>query len=128
MASHLRHFAIHADDVERACLFYEAVFGWRFEAWGPPGFYLIRTGPDADRGVGGALQQRQTPLSGDGMRGFECTIGVEALEPVLAGVQAQGGTLLSQPFHIDGVGRLVFIHDTEGNRLGIMQYDPDYPL
>jgi predicted enzyme related to lactoylglutathione lyase len=31
MANHIRHFAIHADDVERARNFYAAVFDWRFE-------------------------------------------------------------------------------------------------
>ena len=31
------------DDVDRARRFYEAVFGWEFEPWGPPGFYLILT-------------------------------------------------------------------------------------
>lgn len=127
MANHLRHFAIHADDVERARRFYQAVFGWSFRAWGPPGFYLIRTGADAGHGLGGALQERQTPLSGEGMRGFECTIGVTSLDQVLEAVLANGGTQLTQPFEIDGVGRLSFIQDTEGNRVGIMQYEPDYP-
>ncbi len=36
MGNHIRHFAIHADDVERARNFYAAVFDWRFEPWGPP--------------------------------------------------------------------------------------------
>jgi len=43
-ANNIRHFAIGADDLDRARAFYESVFGWRFEAWGPPGFYLIHTG------------------------------------------------------------------------------------
>jgi len=128
MPNHLRHFAINADDVERARRFYETVFGWAFEPWGPPDFYLIRTGPAEDRGVQGALQARRTPLSGDGMRGFECTIGVDALDPILALVSAHGGMVLSAPFTIEGVGRLSFVQDPEGNRVGIMQYDRDYEL
>jgi predicted enzyme related to lactoylglutathione lyase len=128
MPNHLRHFAISADDVERARRFYEAVFGWEFEPWGPPDFYLIRTGPPEDPGVQGALQARRTALSGAGMRGFECTIGVDALDVVLAAVPAHGGTVLSAPFTIEGVGRLSFVQDTEGNRVGVMQYDPAYPL
>jgi hypothetical protein len=39
MSAKLRHVAINADDVQRARRFYEAVFGWRFEPWGPPNFY-----------------------------------------------------------------------------------------
>jgi predicted enzyme related to lactoylglutathione lyase len=122
MPNHLRHFAITADDVERARRFYEAVFQWSFEPWGPPGFYLIHTGPLGDRGVQGALQERRTPLSGAGMRGFECTIGVDDLEAVLKAATAAGSPEPSPPFEIEGVGRLSFIEDTEGNRVGVMQY------
>ena len=35
----LRHLAINADDVPRAKAFYESVFGWRFQPWGPPEYY-----------------------------------------------------------------------------------------
>ena len=126
MANHLRHFAINADDVERAKRFYETVFGWTFQPWGPPGFYLIHTGPEDDPGVQGALQERRTPVTGEGMRGFECTIGVDALEPILAAARENGAGEVSEPFHIEGVGRLSFINDTEGNRVGIMQYEQGY--
>jgi predicted enzyme related to lactoylglutathione lyase len=131
MPNHIRHFAVHADDVDRARAFYESVFGWRFEPWGPPNFYLIRTGaadaPAADRGVQGALQERQQPLTGSGMRGYECTVGVDDLDAILTAIPRFGGTIVSPPFVIEGVGRLAFFEDTEGNRAGIMQYDPAYP-
>ena len=39
MPATLRHFAINADDVQRAKAFYEKVFGWAFNPWGPPNFY-----------------------------------------------------------------------------------------
>jgi hypothetical protein len=42
MPATFRHFSINADDVQRAKGFYEAVFGWTFEPWGPPDFYLLR--------------------------------------------------------------------------------------
>ncbi len=127
MANHIRHFAVQADDVERARRFYEAAFGWRFEAWGPPGFYLIHTGEGTDQGLQGALQQRQVALSGGGMRGFECTIGVDDLDAAIARVNLYGGKILSDPFEIPGVGRLAFFEDAEANRVGIMQYDPACP-
>jgi predicted enzyme related to lactoylglutathione lyase len=126
--NHVRHFAIHADDVERARIFYATVFGWTFKPWGPPDFYLIRTGPDQDRGLQGALQQRQIALDGTGMRGFECTIGVDDLEPVLVLIAQHGGSILSTPYTITGVGQLAFFEDTEHNRVGVMQYEPTYPL
>ncbi len=128
MPNHVRHFAVHADDVDRARAFYQAVFGWRFEPWGPPNFYLIRTGAAGDPGLQGALQERQQALTGSGMRGYECTIGVDDLDAVVALIPSCGGEIVSPPIVIEGVGRLVFFHDTERNRVGAMQYDPAYPF
>ena len=67
MPNHVVHFAIHADDVERAKTFYATAFGWTFEPWGPPNFYNVRTG---EGGIMGALEKRQVPLSGTGVRAF----------------------------------------------------------
>ena len=128
MPNHIRHFAVQADQVDRARSFYQAVFGWHFAPWGPPNFYLIRTGPEEDRGLQGALQERRQKLDGSGQRGYECTIGVDDLDAILALIPSNGGTIVSQPFVIEGVGRLAFFQDTEGNRVGVMQYDPAYAL
>ncbi len=83
------HFAIHADDVLRAKTFYEKVFGWRFEAWGPPDFYLIHTGDQQNPGIHGALQQRQQPV-GTGFNGYECSISVEDVKKTEADILAHG--------------------------------------
>ena len=128
MANHVRHFAVQADDVDRARRFYEQAFGWSFVPWGPPEFFLIRTGPEGDRGLQGALQRRSEPLEGSGARGFECTIGVDDLDEALGQISAHGGKVVSAPFMIEGVGRLAFFHDTEGNRVGVMQYETTYKL
>jgi len=117
----VRHFAIHADDVSRARRFYEAVFGWRFEAWGPPGFYRIH-----GAGLMGALQERREPLGGTGLRGYEITIGVDDLDAATASVEKHGGCVVEPPFRIEGVGELAYVADTEGNRVGVMQYDRDF--
>ena len=46
MAATLRHFAINADDVQSARRFYQTVFDWRFDPWGPPDFYQIKNAGD----------------------------------------------------------------------------------
>ncbi len=118
MTGTVRHFAIHTDDTDRAMAFYGAVFGWTFEPWGPPGFYQI-----VGAGLQGAMHQRQTPLTGSGLRAFEVTIGVDDLEAARAAAVAHGGVVTMGPFHIDTVGTLIMIQDTEGNQLGVMKYD-----
>ena len=120
----LAHFAINADDVERARRFYEQVFGWGFEPWGPPDFYRIDTGTDgAHAGVGGALQARRTLVSGERTVGFECTVAVEDVHAVCRATVEAGGQVLMEATTIAGVGELVFLQDPEGNAVGAMRYD-----
>jgi uncharacterized protein len=118
MPGQVRHFAIHVDDLERGMAFYRSVFGWDFQAWGPPGFYQI-----TNAGLPGALHARQEPLTGEGLRAFEVTVGVEDLEATRAAVLAHGGRVTMEPFHIPGVGVLIWIEDPERNRVGAMKYD-----
>lgn len=119
------HFAIHADDVERARHFYEAVFGWRFEAWGPPGFYNVMTGDDDRPGIQGALHGRDEPLSGGGNRGFTCTVAVDDLAAIREKVVANAGTITHEEIEIPTVGTLTQFLDTEGNELAAMVYARD---
>jgi len=123
MPNNLKSFGITADDVSRARLFYEQVFGWRFEPWGPPDFYLIHTGDENDPGVQGLLHKRREPVQGTGMTGFECTIGVDNIERVIGAVETGGGKIVMAKFHIPTVGTGVYFNDTEGNFVGAMEYD-----
>ncbi len=122
MAHNVVHFAIHADDVDRARAFYSAVFGWRFETWGPPNFYRIQTGTADDPGIEGALHERHEPLDGRGVRAFECTVSVDDLSAVRAAVAGNGGTVRTEDIEIAGVGTLFQFLDTEGNVLCAMRY------
>ena len=119
------HVALNADDPEAARRFYGAVFGWRFEPWGPPGFFHILT-PDGERpGPIGALQQRRELVPGQRTVGAEVTVAVEDVEAVVAAVEAAGGTVLMAPTTITGVGTLVWFADPDGNPMGAMAYDAD---
>lgn len=127
MAHNVAHFDIPADDVERARRFYERVFGWRFEAWGPPDFYMIRTGTPREPGIHGSVSKRRTPLvAGDGARvGFECTIAVDDLPAITDEVVRNGGTIVLGDHEIVGVGRMIRFVDTEGNLVCAMHYQEE---
>jgi predicted enzyme related to lactoylglutathione lyase len=122
----LSHYSIGCDDVDRAKRFYQAVFGWHIEAWGPPDYYLIF--PDyPDRTLSGDLYVRREPLSGTGLRGFECTFSVADLRKIKEAVVAGGGRIDAPEFRIEGVGNCMYFIDTEGNRFGAMMYDRQAP-
>ena len=123
MPSNLASFAIHADDVQRARRFYEAVFGWRFEPWGPPDFYLIHTGDDASPGIQGLMHKRQMPRGEGGPNCFDCTIAIDDLDAVARAVEANGGRITMKRAPIPTVGILIRFEDPEGNMVAAMQYD-----
>src|SRR3954465_12601936 len=122
-AGHVAHFAINADDLNRARHFYEKVFGWRFEAWGPPNFFQIKTADGQPLGPLGALQKRRELIPGVPTAGFECTVAVADVDAAAAAVVANGGTILIPKTLIPTVGHLIFFRDPEGNAVGAMQYD-----
>jgi uncharacterized protein len=122
MPNNLASFAIHAVDVQRARQFYEAVFGWRFEPWGPPDFYLIHTGDDASPGVQGLMHARMTRRGEGGPNCFECSISVGDVDAIASAVTANGGTIVMPKSPIPTVGEVMYFEDTEGNRVGAVKY------
>jgi len=123
MPNNLASFAIHADDVQRCRRFYEAVFHWQFEPWGPPEFYLVHTGDSDKPGVQGLLHKRQQARGAGGPNCFECTIAVDDLDAVTAAITANGGRILMEKAPVPTVGVLTKFEDTEGNVLGAMAYE-----
>jgi uncharacterized protein len=123
MHSNLASFAIHADDVQRCRRFYEAVFGWTFEPWGPPDFYLIHTGDKQKPGVQGLMHKRQVPRATGGPNSFECTIAVDDIDHVTEAVVAHGGRVLMSRAPVPTIGILTKFEDTEGNVVGAMAYE-----
>ncbi|HEX2341972.1 MAG TPA: VOC family protein, partial [Vicinamibacterales bacterium] len=111
------------DDLQRARRFYENVFGWRFEPWGPPGFYLIHTGTPDDAGVQGAMQKRRELVPGQRTIGYECTVGVDSADAAAKGAEANGGKVIMAKTILPTVGELVWLQDPEGNIVGAMKYD-----
>lgn len=122
--SHVAHFSINANNLDRARGFYSAVFGWKFQAWGPPGFYMIEMNSKPANGtVLGSLQGRRELVPGAAMRGFECTISVDDIDATAAAIVANGGSIVMPICTLAGIGRLLFFEDPEGNLAGAMQYD-----
>ena len=117
--SRVIHFELAADDPQRAIAFYETVFGWQIKKWeGPVEYWLISTGPEDEPGIDGGLARRADPGVGT-----ENTIGVDSLDEALAGVEANGGTIIRPKQAVPGVGWMAYCRDTEGNTFGILQED-----
>ena len=71
-----------------------------------------------------ALQHRREIEAGAQMLGFEATFAVEDIAAATAAIEAAGGRRAAPQIYIEGVGRLGYFRDPEGNLFGAMQYDP----
>ncbi len=119
----LAHFAINADDVARSRTFYERLFGWHFEPWGPPGFFRAETA--GTERVVAAIQERRAIVRGTRATGFECTIAVDDLRATIALAVELGGRLVMDPFTIPGVVELAALEDPAGNVVTVGHYEDD---
>ena len=87
------HFEIHADEPERAIVFYERLLGWEFSKWdGPTDYWVIRTGPKRQAGIDGGMIRRRGTVDGQAVIAYVCTVDVPSLEDALALVPQLGGT------------------------------------
>src|SRR4051794_25991230 len=81
------HFEIHAENPDRAVVFYSALLGWRFQKWdGPMPYWMIFTGENSEPGINGGLLPRRgpAPAEGQAVNAYVCTVGVENLDDRLA--------------------------------------------
>jgi uncharacterized protein len=120
------HFEIHADDPERAVVFYSTVLGWHFTKWiGPQDYWLIKTGSPEQPGVDGGMLRRHGagPAAGQPVNAFVCTVDVPNIDEYVSKATAHGATIALAKMPIPNVGWLAYIKDTEGNILGLMQPD-----
>jgi uncharacterized protein len=114
------HFEIAADDPNRCVKFYQQAFGWEIKSWGgPQDYWLATTGKDSEPGINGGIMRRSGPQP------VVNTIDVPNYDAAVAKVKAAGGKVVTDKMGVPGVGWMAFCEDTEGNRFGIMQIDPN---
>jgi len=124
--SRVMHFEIHASQPAALIDFYAGLFGWKFSRWGDVDYWLIETGPKDHPGIDGGLVPRRGngPLPAQAVGSFVCTVQVDELDASLARGAALGATIAHPKMAVPGVGWLAYIHDPDGNLLGMMQPDP----
>lgn len=116
--SRVVHFEFPVDNPERACAFYQSVFGWSFHKWdGPEEYWLVSTGPDTQPGINGGFLIRRAPD-----HPVTTTISVEDLDATIASIQSAGGEIVVPKMEIPGVGHIAYFKDTEGVIVGAAQF------
>lgn len=114
------HFELPVEEPQRAIDFYSSVLGWEIMKWdGPMEYWLVKTGAEDEPGIDGGLFRRaDEPWS------EQLTIGVDSLDELSALWEERGGKIVTAKSAIPGVGWVAYGKDTEGNRFGLMESDP----
>ena len=126
MTNQLSHFAIHADDLDRARKFYAGVFGWQFQGFGGgpiEDFCQILDAEGKRLAPLGAMQSRKFNAAPQPVIGFECSIAVNDVDSTAKAVESNGGKIVMPIAAIRGVGWIVKFLDSEGNLACAVQYD-----
>lgn len=125
------HFEIHATDPATVRVFYEQVLGWRFQQWGENPYWLVNTGdgdpmtgkPHSEPGVDGGLLPRRgdAPSDGQPVNAFVMTVEVPDCDAYVERAVAAGGSIALPAADMQGIGRLAYVKDPDGNLLGMLQ-------
>ena len=118
------HFEYHVSDTKWARDFYTGLFGWTYQSM-PQGDYHLVVGEGIGIGqpVSGALTLRNAPVPqpGSGPRGAVLTFTVADVDATYKKALATGGAEAMPPTDFEGIGRLAYCEDDEGNIFGIIQ-------
>ena len=123
------HFEMPAEDRKRMSEFYEKAFGWQTRQMGPEmGEYVLATttesdekGPTKPGAINGGFYQKTDDVA---MQYPSVVIAVDDIKSHISRVEAAGGKIHGEAAEIPGVGTWVSFHDTEGNRLSMLQPAP----
>jgi predicted enzyme related to lactoylglutathione lyase len=120
------HFEMPYDEPERLQQFYRSTFGWEMNTLGEQmGNYVLATttessdaGPVKPGAINGGFFARSSEMPDQYP---SVVIAVTDIRASMEKVTAAGGKVLGDPMEIPGIGQYVSFHDTEGNRVGMLQ-------
>ena len=130
MANLVVHFEIHATQPQVLVDFYSSLLGWKFERYGEMDYWSIDTGEgsvrnvpqQAGHGINGGLTRRQgpAPTPGGPVTGADLVIAVDDVDTTFARGLQLGGTESMAPNDMQGVGRIAYLLDPDGNPFGLL--------
>ena len=123
------HFEIPADDVERAKKFY-SIFDWQMQNWPMPdgSVYVGARTVEVDEqtympkeagAINGGIVKRDQYVKTP-----QVTVNVPSIDEYIEKIKAAGGKVVKEKVEIGGMGYYAYVHDTEGNLLGLWEDIP----
>ena len=129
MANLVVHFEIHASEPQLLIDYYGGLLGWKFTQFGDMPYWAIDTGEGAigpnapGTGINGGLTQRQGPAPERGapVNGGDFVVGVDGnVDELFQKGLDLGGTEALPLSDMQGIGRVGYLHDPDGNIFGLI--------
>ncbi len=129
MSNLVGHFEIHATEPQVLVDFYSTLLGWSFTRFGDMEYWALDTGEGAitpggtGAGINGGLTRRRGPRPEPGapVNGANLVIGVDGSVDALFRRALELGATVALPLDdLPGVGRLGYLHDPDGNLVGLL--------
>lgn len=129
MANLVVHFEIHGSEPERLIEFYTDLLGWSFTRFGDMPYWAIETGDgsigmtEPGHGINGGLAQRVGPRPEEGapINGCNLVVGVDgSVDDLYRRGLELGGAEALPPEDMQGVGRIAYLRDPDGNVFGLV--------
>lgn len=118
------HFEMPYKDSKRTSDFYSKVFGWQMQYFPEMGKYIVATTTESDDNgpkEPGAINGGFYPTGVGGATDTTVIIEVEDIKEMVKAVTDGGGKVLGEVIDIPGVGLYTSFHDSEGNRVGLLE-------
>jgi predicted enzyme related to lactoylglutathione lyase len=120
------HFEMPYEDHSRLSKFYSNVFGWQMNKLGKEmGDYIVARTTETDENrmvkTPGTINGGFYPKSSGAPTEPSVVIAVDDINDAMNKIKSSGGELIGEPVEIPGIGQYLSFHDTEGNRVSILQ-------
>ncbi|MCL1869994.1 MAG: VOC family protein [Promicromonosporaceae bacterium] len=130
MANLVVHFEIYGTDPQVLVDYYSALFGWKIDRYGEMDYWGIETGDGSIQnasgtsgwGINGGIGPRQgpAPTPGSPVTGANIVVAVDDVDGTYAKGIELGGSEALAPSDMQGVGRLAYLLDPDGNLFGFL--------
>lgn len=121
------HFEMPYKDQSRVADFYSKAFGWGMVKFGPDmSDYVTAQTTDTDQNrmvqTPGTINGGFFPKKADWPDQYpSVVISVSDIKEAMENVKNAGGEILGEPMEIPGIGQYVSFHDSEGNRVSLLE-------
>ena len=107
-------------DLAGAKKYYESICGWKVAANDMPGGMVYHVAMRGEEMMAGIMDMNGMPGMDDAPAHWFTYIGVDDVDAAVADTKSGGGTVMREPFDIEGVGRIAMIADPTGAAVGLM--------